>query len=141
MQGLFPSGMSDQVSTQGDVYSYGVLLLELLTGNRPTDDMFEDGVVLRKFVEMAFPDRILEIVDPQVFLLEKGKGGSSLNRSTASELLQEFLLPMFAIGLWCCRETPSSRPQMTNVVTELHAIRTSYVGLQQFEGDGPEPHS
>lgn len=129
-------GMSDQVSTQGDVYSYGVLLLELLTGNRPTDDMFKDGMVLRKFVEMAFPERILEIVDPQVYLLEKDKGGSYLNESTARELLQEFLLPMIAIGLWCSREIPSSRPQMTNVVAELHAIRTSYTGLQQFEEDG-----
>jgi hypothetical protein len=48
------------------VYSFGVLLLELLTGKRPTDDLFIDGLTLRMFAESMFPARVAEILDPHM---------------------------------------------------------------------------
>lgn len=33
-----------RLTTQGDVYSYGVFLLEMFMGRRPTDEMFRDVV-------------------------------------------------------------------------------------------------
>ncbi|XP_077239809.1 receptor kinase-like protein Xa21 [Tasmannia lanceolata] len=48
----------------GDVYSYGILLLELFTGKCPTDDMFKDGLSLHKFAEMAFPNRTIRFLIP-----------------------------------------------------------------------------
>ena len=58
--------MGCEISVGGDVYSFGVLLLELLTGKRPTDDMFVDGLSLCKFCESMFPDRVAEILDPHM---------------------------------------------------------------------------
>ncbi|KAM0871551.1 hypothetical protein ACQ4PT_039319 [Festuca glaucescens] len=55
-----------QVSTATDVYSFGVVLLEIFLRRRPTDDMFKDGLSIVKFTEISFPDRIMEIVDPQL---------------------------------------------------------------------------
>ncbi|GAU44774.1 hypothetical protein TSUD_27430 [Trifolium subterraneum] len=39
-------GMGSEVSTYGDMYSFGMLMLETLTGRRPTNEMFEDGLNL-----------------------------------------------------------------------------------------------
>ena len=50
--------MGADASTMGDVYSYGILVLEMFTGRRPTDDMFKDGLNLHKFVKMALPKRL-----------------------------------------------------------------------------------
>lgn len=42
-------------STCGDVYNFGVLLLEILTGKRPTDPIFENGLSIINLVERSFP--------------------------------------------------------------------------------------
>lgn len=42
-----------RATTKGDVYSYGVVLLELLTGKRPTDESFlENGTRLVTWVSV-----------------------------------------------------------------------------------------
>ncbi|XVF24082.1 hypothetical protein REPUB_Repub13aG0096500 [Reevesia pubescens] len=49
-------GMGSELSTKGDVYSYGILLLEMFTGKRPTDEMFKEGLSLHNFVAAALPE-------------------------------------------------------------------------------------
>ncbi|PQP95022.1 putative LRR receptor-like serine/threonine-protein kinase [Prunus yedoensis var. nudiflora] len=61
-------GMGSQVSIMGDIYSYGILLLEMFTGKRPTDDMFKDGLSIHQFTAMALPDHAMDIVEPSLLL-------------------------------------------------------------------------
>ncbi|GLJ20843.1 hypothetical protein SUGI_0380040 [Cryptomeria japonica] len=56
-------GIGGQLTTKGDVYSYGILILELLTKKRPTNDMFIDGMNLRKWIELHFLNRISVVLD------------------------------------------------------------------------------
>uniref|UniRef100_A0A803MD94 non-specific serine/threonine protein kinase n=1 Tax=Chenopodium quinoa TaxID=63459 RepID=A0A803MD94_CHEQI len=56
-------GVGNEVSTIGDVYSFGILFLEMFTGMRPTNDMFKVGLSLQSFVKNAIPEEIDTIVD------------------------------------------------------------------------------
>ncbi|CAL5414347.1 unnamed protein product [Camellia sinensis] len=64
-------GMGDMASTLGDAYSFGILLLGMFTGKKPTDDMFKDHLNLHNFVKNALPERVMEIVDPYILLEHK----------------------------------------------------------------------
>ena len=56
--------MSGRASAEGDGHSYGILLLEMFTGRRPTSEAFRDGFTLHDYVEMSFPERVMEVMDP-----------------------------------------------------------------------------
>ncbi|KAM0864646.1 hypothetical protein ACQ4PT_043783 [Festuca glaucescens] len=55
-----------QASISGDVYSFGIVLLEMLIGKRPTDPMFGNELSLVSFVERNYPDQILRIIDARL---------------------------------------------------------------------------
>lgn len=61
-------GMAGQVSILGDIYSYGILLLEMFTGKRPTDDIFKQDLNIHQFTDMALPEHVMDIVDPSLLL-------------------------------------------------------------------------
>ncbi|KAK1394290.1 hypothetical protein POM88_013346 [Heracleum sosnowskyi] len=65
-------GMGSDISIQGDVYSFGILLLELFTGRRPTDEVFRDGMNLHNFVNMAVGDQVMVVVDQSALYREEG---------------------------------------------------------------------
>ena len=58
--------MGGEASSEGDVYSYGVLVLEMFTGRMPINDMFKDGLNLHNFVKMTLPKRLAQFVDPML---------------------------------------------------------------------------
>nr|GMD56250.1 probable LRR receptor-like serine/threonine-protein kinase At3g47570 [Ipomoea batatas] len=58
-------GMGANATACGDVYSYGIFLLEMFTGKRPTCDFSSDGCSsLSEYVETTLPDEVMKIVDP-----------------------------------------------------------------------------
>jgi serine/threonine protein kinase len=104
--------MSEEISTKGDVYSFGVLLLQMMTGCSPTDEKFSDGGTLREFVARAFPDNIHEVFDP--IMLQ--------DDSSAIEVMKNCVIPMVRVGLSCLKTSPKERPDMGRVSTEILRI-------------------
>ncbi|KAH7681769.1 Non-specific serine/threonine protein kinase protein [Dioscorea alata] len=118
-------GAGIQVSTSGDVYSYGILLLEIFTGKRPVDDMFNNGLELREYVHMAFPDRVMKIVDP------------AINENTTNGIKQraeeECLVSVIRIGLACSERLARDRMSTRDVASEMHAVRDAYFKAGQSQ--------
>ncbi|KAL7145408.1 hypothetical protein ABFS83_07G081600 [Erythranthe nasuta] len=106
-------GMSNAISAEGDVYSYGILILEMFTNKRPTDDLFMDQVNLHNFVDAALPDHVMEILDPLVRI------GPRENNNKFEDCMSCIL----NIGVSCSKEMARDRISMSDVVSELSKIR------------------
>ncbi|PSS23812.1 LRR receptor-like serine/threonine-protein kinase precursor [Actinidia chinensis var. chinensis] len=115
-------GMGNEVSTNGDVYSYGILLLEVFTGKRPTDGMFIDGLDLHKLAKLALPERVIEIVD-QNLLEEEEKASINSSKQMKSEKISKYLSLIFRIGVDCSEQSPRERMTIADVVRELHLAK------------------
>ncbi|KAJ4798734.1 Receptor kinase-like protein Xa21 [Rhynchospora pubera] len=108
------------VSTTGDVYSFGVLLLEMFTGRNPTECMFKDGLTLHNFVQMAYPERVMDIVDPNLFTV-------NVMESNAFNKMCECLVSVINVGLTCSKQSLLERMSMEHVAIQLHKIRDVYL--------------
>ncbi|CAL5429449.1 unnamed protein product [Camellia sinensis] len=121
-------GMAKEVSTQGDMYSYGVLLLEMFTGKGPTSNMFTGNINLHSYVKMCFPEQVMQIVDPQIILEMEEEPSRSMQSSTTNiSKLEACLVPVFQIGVSCSAEMPSERMSVKDVLKELHKIRNVFL--------------
>ena len=118
-------GLGSEVSTNGDVYSYGILLLEMVTTKKPTDVMFEGNLNLHNFARMALPDHVMDIVDPILLNDDEVLAGVVNHRRRQTRINNKLkcLISMVRIGVACSVESPQDRLNMTNVVHELQSVK------------------
>ncbi|MED6136362.1 hypothetical protein PIB30_055480 [Stylosanthes scabra] len=119
-------GGGGSVSREGDMYSYEILLLEMLTAKKPTDRMFGEGLNLRNFCNMATAEGIIEIVDSRLLIPidEQDQGRRVITRQQNMEdTIPECLVSFARIGIACSEESPSQRMGIKDVIMELHAIK------------------
>nr|GMC92493.1 probable LRR receptor-like serine/threonine-protein kinase At3g47570 [Ipomoea batatas] len=119
-------GMGSDLSTFGDMYSYGILLLEIFTNKSPTSDIFNNGLTLHNYVRMSMPEQVIEIVDPKLFNEEANATPRSL---VLQNQLIECLVSIFKIGIACSMELPRDRMSIGNAVKELHSIKDTLAEL------------
>ncbi|KAL5981861.1 hypothetical protein ACLOJK_015928 [Asimina triloba] len=119
--------MGGKASSKGDVYSYGILLLEIMTGRGPTDAMFENNLTLHHHVRLALlADRVGEIADPYL-LLEEANQALRLSDDSKKKM-HECLGSMARIGVACSAESPGERMKMNEVGSQrqLRRIEIDY---------------
>lgn len=113
--------MGCKVSIEGDIYSYGIMLLEMITGKRPTDEMFKDGINLRGFVKSSLPLKINEILEPNLTRYLEGEDTDQVMGG-----IQKCALQLANLGLVCSEMSPKDRPTTEDVYAEILSIKEEF---------------
>ncbi|PHU16752.1 hypothetical protein BC332_12447 [Capsicum chinense] len=111
-------GSEGIVSTSGDVYFYGIKLMEVLTKRRPTDEgICDENLDLRKWITQSFSGTMLEVVDANLFPEEE-------QITSKGEIC---IASMVELALDCTKENSESRITMKDVVKRLNQIKNTFL--------------
>jgi len=118
-----------KITEKSDVYSYGVVVLEVLTGKQPIDPTIPDGLHVVDWVRRC-RDRA-DVLDPAL------RGRSS---SEVEEMMQ-----VMGVALLCVSAAPDDRPTMKDVAAMLKEIRLEREDVANVDvllkgGSSPPPH-
>ncbi|GLU15020.1 hypothetical protein SLE2022_315500 [Rubroshorea leprosula] len=137
-------GLGGKASRSGDVYSFGILLLEIFIAKKPTDAMFKEGSNLNEFASaMTVDDQALNhIIDPRLFknindgtpmqslsITSSSSSSSSssnrTNRSFRMENYEECLGAVIRVGLACAAQNARDRLSIREALAKLLQIKKS----------------
>ena len=107
-------GLEGSVSMRGDIYSDGIMLLEMLTRKKPTDDMFVGELSLRQWVKASVPYKIMDVIDGNLLRTEQVKDAIAA---------QGDVLDIMELGLECSRALPEERIDIKDVIIKLNKIK------------------
>ena len=96
-----------KITEKSDVYSYGVVMLEVLTGKQPIDPTIPDGLHIAEWVRSRKGGA--EVLDQQLM---------SRSESEIEEMMQTL-----GVALLCVTPSPNDRPTMKDVAAMLKEIR------------------
>ncbi|KAK4359553.1 hypothetical protein RND71_021782 [Anisodus tanguticus] len=107
-----------KITEKCDVYGFGILTLEVVTGKRPVEYMEDDVIVLCDKVRGA---------------LEEGRIEECIDERLQGNFPVEEAIPVVKLGLICASQVPSNRPDMEEVIKILELIRCPSESPEEIE--------
>ncbi|CAN4081858.1 unnamed protein product [Withania somnifera] len=117
MVGHLKYGQDGLVSTSCDVYSFGIVMMEVFTRRRPSDEMFTGDLSLKQWINDSLPIRVEQIVDANLIRQKE----EALN-----EKMQCFVSVM-ELALNCTAVSPDARIYVKEALLALQKIRLQLV--------------
>ncbi|XP_057772770.1 putative receptor-like protein kinase At3g47110 [Salvia miltiorrhiza] len=120
-------GFGGEPTTCGDVYSFGILLLEMFSGRRPTDEMFRDGFGIHSFVGNCLVEEAKEVVDPWLLREMEDAVRFSIGDGDQSFMeqhkLRQLVFEVLNVGVACSVDSAKERMTISDAVGRLQSIR------------------
>ncbi|PON89582.1 Serine/threonine protein kinase [Trema orientale] len=115
-------GFGSITSTKGDVYSFGILVLEMVTRKRPTDDMFVGELSLHRWVKSHYHGRVEKVVDSSLVRASKDQ------LPEVKKMWEVAIGELIELGILCTQESPSTRPTMLDAADDLDRLKRYLTG-------------
>ncbi|WCJ40353.1 Leucine-rich receptor-like protein kinase family protein [Euphorbia peplus] len=115
-------GFESNSSTKGDVYSFDIAFLEMVTKKRPTYDMFVGGQNLHRWVKSCYRDKMEQVIDSS--LVRSLRDRSPEIKKTWDVAIAELI----ELGILCTQESPSTRPSMLDAADDLDRLKRYLAG-------------
>ena len=125
--------LGSRISTSRDVYSFGILLLEIFTAKKPTDDMFQEGLNQNKLASALLINQFLDMADKRLFnddacidySIFTSSSGDFNSIGTSSNTLshwkiktEECITAIIHVGLSCAAHSTTDRSTMREALTK-----------------------
>ncbi|KAL4272411.1 hypothetical protein GQ457_13G004560 [Hibiscus cannabinus] len=87
-------GIEGIVSIKGDVYSFGILMMEIITRKKPTDEMFTEEKSLKSWVKESISSPLNQILDTHLLSIS----GSRQSSDPVNRELKFFFSPLLSLS-------------------------------------------
>ncbi|WCJ34252.1 Leucine-rich repeat protein kinase family protein [Euphorbia peplus] len=110
-------GTEGIVSSKGDIYSFGILLMETFTGVKPIDERFSGEMSMKQWVKESLSDDVMKVVDAH--LVKE----YDMDFNAKIECISSVLV----LATDCASDSPDKRMQMTHVLPAIRNIREKFL--------------
>ncbi|XP_065864566.1 probable LRR receptor-like serine/threonine-protein kinase At3g47570 isoform X1 [Euphorbia lathyris] len=106
-------GSKGLVSIKGDIYSFGILLIETFTRKKPTDETFNEDMSMKQWVKELLPSEVSQLVDPNLLMVDEQHYLAKIDCTSS----------IMNLAMKCCVDVPEERINSKYVLSALKKIK------------------
>ncbi|XP_027088440.2 probable LRR receptor-like serine/threonine-protein kinase At3g47570 [Coffea arabica] len=113
-------GLEGLVSAKCDIYSFGIMIIEVFTRTNPKSEMFSEKLSLKSWVANSIPDELAHVIDANLLKESDEYFGEKLS----------CIASIIKVALGCTMESPRERSSIQDVLVALKKIKLQYMSSQ-----------